>query len=138
MGVLNEKRCNSNDVRILDIFITGPLQIYVSLFLKNIFLKYFMLITGILNIAFNGYVYLLKNKYIQKKHRYLKYFITEHGKRQVHRLYNLTIMYPIFLYILLHYKLPTFVQFAFSSNIIIGFIYNLYNFIILVQKYGVI
>jgi len=67
MGVLNEKRCNSNDVRILDIFITGPLQIYVSLLLKNIFLKYFMLITGILNIAFNGYVYLLKNKYIQKK-----------------------------------------------------------------------
>jgi hypothetical protein len=27
------------DVRILDIFISGPLQIYVSLFLKNIFLK---------------------------------------------------------------------------------------------------
>jgi len=126
------------DVRILDIFISGPLQIYVSLFLKNIFLKYFMLMTGILNIAFNGYVFLLENKFIKKKHRYLKYFITEDGKRQIHRLYNLTIMYPIFLYILLHSKLPVFIQFAFFSNIVIGFIYNLYNFIILRQKYGLI
>jgi hypothetical protein len=126
------------DVRILDIFISGPLQIYVSLLLKNKFLKYFIFITGILNIAFNGYVFLLKSKYIRKKHRYLKYLITEDGKRQIHRLYNLTIMYPIFLYILLHCKLPVFIQFAFFSNIVIGFIYNLYNFIILRQKYGLV
>lgn len=126
------------DVRILDIFISGPLQIYVSLFLKNIFLKYFMFITGILNIAFNGYVYLLKSKYIKKKHRYLKYLITEDGKTQIHRLYNLTIMYPIFLYILLHSKLPVFIQFAFFTNIVIGFIYNLNNFVLLQHKYGVL
>lgn len=124
------------EIRIIDVFITGPLQIYISLFLKNVFLKYFMLLTGILNIAFNGYVYLLENKFIKRKHRYLKYFITEDGKTQIHRLYNLIIMYPIFLYILLHFKLSNFIQFAFSMNIIIGFIYNLYNFILLRDKYS--
>jgi hypothetical protein len=124
------------NVRIIDVFVTGPLQIYVSLCLKNVFLKYFMLITGILNIAFNGYVFLLENKVIKRKHSYLQHIITEDGKTQKHRLYNLIIMYPIFLYILLHFKIPTFIQFAFSVNIIIGFIYNLYNFILLRKKYS--
>jgi len=126
------------NIRIVDVFITGPLQIYISLFLKNVFLKYFMLITGILNIAFNGYVFLLESRFIKRKHRYLKYFITEDGKTQLHRLYNLIIMYPIFLYILLNFKIPNFVQFAFSMNIIIGFVYNLYNFIVLRQKYSLL
>jgi hypothetical protein len=126
------------NVRIIDIFITGPLQIYVSLCLKNVFLKYFMLMTGILNIAFNGYVFLLENKVIKRKHSYLKHIITEDGKTQKHRLYNLIIMYPVFLYILLQFKLPKFIQFAFCINIIIGFIYNLYNFILLRQKYGLV
>ncbi len=127
-----------SNLRIIDIFISGPLQIYISLFLKNVFLKYFMLMTGILNIAFNGYVFLLENKFIKRKHSYLKHIITEDGKTQIHRLYNLTIMYPVFLYILLHCKLPIFIRFAFFINIVIGFIYNLYNFTILRQKYGLI
>ena len=124
------------NVRIIDVFVTGPLQIYISLLIKNVFLKYFMLLTGILNIAFNGYVFLLENRIIKRKHRYLKYVITKNGKTQIHRVYNLTIMYPIFLYILLHFKIPTFIQFAFSVNIIIGFIFNLYNFILLRKKYS--
>ena len=127
-----------SNLRIIDIFISGPLQIYISLFLKNVFLKYFMLMTGILNIAFNGYVFLLENKFIKRKHSYLKHIITEDGKTQIHRLYNLTIMYPVFLYIFLHCKLPVFIQLVFFINIVIGFIYNLYNFIILRQKYGII
>ena len=124
------------NVRIIDVFVTGPLQIYISLLIKNVFLKYFMLLTGILNIAFNGYVFLLENRIIKRKYRYLKYVITKNGKTQIHRVYNLTIMYPIFLYILLHFKIPTFIQFAFSVNIIIGFIFNLYNFILLRKKYS--
>ena len=127
--------CKIN-VRIIDVFVSGPLQIYISLLIKNVFLKYFMLLTGILNIAFNGYVFLLENRIIKRKHRYLKYFINKNGKTQIHRVYNLTIMYPIFLYILLHFKIPTFIQFAFSLNIIIGFIFNLYNFILLRKKYS--
>ena len=120
---------NSNKIRLIDVFITGPLQIYISTFLKNIFFKYFMLITGVLNITFNGYVYLLKSKYIKKKHPYLKHIITENGKTQIHRFYNLLVMYPIFLYILLNFKLPPYLQLVFLINIIIGFIFNLYNFV---------
>jgi hypothetical protein len=119
---------NGNKIRLIDVFITGPLQIYISTFLKNIFFKYFMLITGVLNITFNGYVYLLKSKYIKKKHPYLKHIITENGKTQIHRFYNLLVMYPIFLYILLNFKLPPYLQLVFLINIIIGFIFNLYNY----------
>ena len=121
----------SNNIRLIDVFITGPLQIYISFFSKNIFFKYFMLITGVLNITFNGYVFLLKSKYIKKKHPYLKHIITENGKTQIHRLYNLFIMYPIFLYILFNFKLPPYLQLVFFINITIGFIFNLYNFMLI-------
>ena len=121
---------NNNNIRLVDVFITGPLQIYISTLLKNIFFKYFMLITGLLNIIFNGYVYLLESKYIKKKHAYLKHIITENGKTQIHRLYNLIVMYPIFLYILLNFKLPPYLQLVFFINITIGFIFNLHNFMV--------
>ena len=122
---------NNNNIRLVDVFITGPLQIYISTLLKNIYFKYFMLITGLLNIIFNGYVYLLESKYIKKKHAYLKHIITENGKTQIHRLYNLIVMYPIFLYILLNFKLPPYLQLVFFINITIGFIFNLHNFMVI-------
>ena len=122
---------NNNNIRLVDVFITGPLQIYISTLLKNIFFKYFMLITGLLNIIFNGYVYLLESKYIKKKHAYLKHIITENGKTQIHRLYNLIVMYPIFLYILLNFKLPPYLQLVFFINITIGFAFNLHNFMLI-------
>ena len=121
----------SNNIRLIDVFITGPLQIYISFFSKNIFFKYFMLITGVLNITFNGYVFLLKSKYIKKKHPYLKHIITENGKTQIHRLYNLFIMYPIFLYILFNFNLPPYLQLVFFINITIGFAFNLHNFMLI-------
>ena len=89
---------NNNNIRLVDVFITGPLQIYISTLLKNIFFKYFMLITGLLNIIFNGYVYLLESKYIKKKHAYLKHIITENGKTQIHRLYNLIVIALLILF----------------------------------------
>ena len=121
----------SNNIRLIDVFITGPLQIYISTLLKNKYFKYFMLITGVLNITFNGYVFLLKNKYIKKKHAYLKHIITENGKTQIHRLYNLFIMYPIFLYILFNFNLPPYLQLVFFINITIGFAFNLHNFMLI-------
>jgi hypothetical protein len=39
-----------NNVRLIDVFITGPLQIFISFFLKITFFKYFILITCIFNI----------------------------------------------------------------------------------------
>lgn len=118
-----------NNVRLIDVFITGPLQIFISFFLKITFFKYFMLITGILNIIYNGYVFLLKNKFIKKIHSPFKHLITKNGKTQLHRLYNLFIMYPIFIYILLHFKLPSYLQALFYMNIVVGFAFNLYYFV---------
>lgn len=124
----------TNNVRLIDVFITGPLQIYISTFLKILFFKYFMLVTGILNISFNGYIFLLKSNYIKKLHPFLKLFISENGKYQIHRFYNLSIMYPIFLYIILNFKLPLYLRVIFCINIIFGFSFNLYNFISIRQK----
>ena len=36
-----------NDYRLIDVFITGPLQIYISRYTTNIVLKYFMVFTGL-------------------------------------------------------------------------------------------
>ena len=111
------------DVRLLDIFISGPLQIYISTFLKG-FLKWFMLVTGTSNILYNGHNYLYFHDYIKN---YIKPITTTNGKTQIHRIYNLLIMYPIFLYIMLYCKLPIYVTILLFLNIISGFSYNLYN-----------
>jgi len=111
------------DVRLLDIFISGPLQIYISTFLKG-FLKWFMLVTGTSNILYNGHNYLYFHNYIKN---YITPITTIHGKTQIHRIYNLLIMYPIFLYIMLYCKLPIYVTILLFLNIISGFSYNLYN-----------
>ena len=110
------------DVRIVDVFISGPLQIYVSTFLKG-FLKWFMLITGIMNILYNGHNVLFFNNYIKN---YIKPITTVHGKTQIHRIYNIIIMYPIFLYIILYCKLPRYIIILLLINMIVGFSYNLY------------
>lgn len=118
------------NTRLIDVFLTGPLQIYISTFVKTPFLKYFMLITGLINIIFNGHNYLLMEKRIIKKPVYvLQPFISKNGKYQIHRLYNLLIMYPIFLYIALYIKLPYYLRFLFVCNIIFGSLYNLYYFL---------
>ena len=110
------------DVRIADVFISGPLQIYVSTFLKG-FLKWFMLITGIMNILYNGHNVLFFNNYIKN---YIKPITTAHGKTQIHRIYNIMIMYPIFLYIILYCKLPRYIIISLLINLIVGLSYNLY------------
>jgi hypothetical protein len=117
-----------DEMRLIDVFITGPLQVYISSLIKVFFFKCFMLATGILNIMFNGYLFLLHSNYIKKPHPFLKNFISKDGKHQIHRLYNLTIMYPIFLYVLLRFILSWRLYIIFLLNIIIGFIYNLYFF----------
>ena len=111
------------DIRIADIFISGPLQIYISTFLQGFF-KFFMLITGISNIIFNGHNYLYFNNYIKN---YIKPFTTLYGKHQIHRVYNLIIMYPIFLYIMLYGKLPYYLTILLFINVVLGYLYNLYN-----------
>ena len=79
-----------NNIRLFDIFLLGPLQIYISTFIpqSDLFFKYFMLLTGILNIFYNGHNYLLFNNTLKEPINILKYFVSIHGKFQIHRLYN--------------------------------------------------
>ena len=52
----------SNIARLYDVFISGPTQIGVSFYMKEPFLRCFMLLTGVLNILYNGHNYLrMKN-----------------------------------------------------------------------------
>jgi hypothetical protein len=120
-----------NEVRLIDVFVTGPLQIYVSTFIpdSHLFLKYFMMATGILNILYNGHNYLFFNNTLKDPIFIFKPFISSTGKNQIHRIYNLFIMYPLFFYILLNFNLPKNIYFLFLINIIIGFIFNLYNYL---------
>ncbi len=117
------------DARIVDIFLLGPVQILVGLHVKNPLLKLFMIITGIANIVYNGHNFL----YFQYKRdispMFHKIVDPIHGKTQLHRLYNVLIMYPVFLYVYLTTPLPVWLRFIFFFDITIGFIFNLANFI---------
>jgi hypothetical protein len=128
MKLINLNKLWRNELRLIDVFFLGPLQIVVSTYIPNIFFKYFLLITGILNILFNGHNFLLINKTIKNPILFFKPFINKIGKSQLHRLYNLIVMYPIFLYSLLFYKLPYYLYKLFLLNIVIGFLFNLYFF----------
>ena len=117
--------------RLVDILITGPLQIYISTYLHG-FLKIFMFLTGVCNIIFNGHNYLVLNNIIKPQY-FIKNFVSKNGKYQIHRIYNLIIMYPIFLYIALYIKLPPRIYILLLCNIIIGYMYNLYNLLKIYQ-----
>ena len=119
------------NVRIIDIFLTGPLQINISLYIKQFLLKLFLISTGIMTIIYNFHNYLyLDIKKLSKPWPILRYFVTNNGKSQYHRLYNVFIMYPIFFYALISNKnIPTILQILFFIEIIIGVIFNLFNYI---------
>ena len=122
---------DSNKVRLTDVFITGPLQIIISTYItRSPLLRYFMLITGIMNILYNGYNFLLFNSTLKQPLPILNNFIhVKNGKKQFHRLYNLVIMYPIFIYVLLKIGMPIELRILLLINIVIGFVYNLFYFI---------
>lgn len=119
------------NVRIIDIFLTGPLQLNISYYVKHIWLKLFLISTGIMTIIYNLHNYLyLDIKKISKPWPILRYFVTNNGKSQYHRLYNVFIMYPIFLYALSSTKnIPDILRVLFFCEIIIGTIFNLFNYI---------
>ena len=120
-----------NQYRLLDVFLSGPLQILVSQYItNNDFLFYFILITGFCTILYNGHNYLFFNSTIKKPIKVLKPFVDiKNGKTQSHRIYNLIIMYPIFTYVLVNISMPSFVYWMFMANILFGFSYNLFYYI---------
>ena len=119
-----------NEVRLIDVFMSGPLQIIVSTYITHSpLLRYFMLMTGVINILYNGHNFLLFNSTLKRPLSILKPFIhPKNGKYQFHRLYNLIIMYPIFTYVLLNIVMPFELRILLLINIIIGFLYNAYYY----------
>jgi len=122
---------DANIFRLMDVFMTGPLQIITSTYItRSALLRYFMLITGILNIIYNGHNFLLFESILKKPLPILNKFIhLKNGKHQLHRLYNLIIMYPVFTYVLLTIAMPFELRIMLLINIVIGFLYNLYYYI---------
>jgi hypothetical protein len=116
--------------RLVDVFLLGPMQILIGTYIKNDnFLRLFMMITGIANILYNAHNFLYF-KYGMKIIPILYNFVSKiHGKLQIHRIYNLIIMYPIFTYIYYKIELPNWLKYLFLANIVIGFIFNMYNFV---------
>jgi hypothetical protein len=122
---------NMNEVRLIDVFMSGPLQIIISTYITHSpLLRYFILMTGVINILYNGHNFLLFNSTLKRPLPILKPFIhPKNGKYQLHRLYNLIIMYPIFIYVLLNIVMPFELRILLLINIVIGFVYNAYYYI---------
>ena len=118
--------------RLADVFIDGPLQIYIGTLLpKYSFLQLFMIFTGLSSIVFNGHNFL----YIDAKvlsNPLIPYVVhPQNGKYQIHRVWNLLVMYPIFYIVSQRPELQNtgWILTLFRITIIIGFLYNLYYFI---------
>ena len=91
-----------------------------------------MLFTGIINIIYNGHNFLLFNSTLKQPLPILNKFIhLKNGKYQLHRLYNLIIMYPIFIYVLLNVVMPVELRILLLLNIVVGFAYNLFYYLTL-------
>lgn len=122
---------NKINARLLDVFFTGPLRIYLSQFVTHKILRNYLLIEGIMVIIFNGYSYLhFQNKNKPISINFLdNYSDPIRGKPQFHRLINLFIMYPLHIYILKTTKFTNIQASLLILNIIFGVIYNGYNYI---------
>lgn len=117
--------------RLYDVLIEGILYIYISTIIDNIILKIFMMIFGIMTIAYNlnNLMYL---DYKKIKKSYFGRLTTQQGKTQIHRLYNLTIMYPILIYV--YTQIPEeygIIITLFMIDIVGGLIYNSYYYLTL-------
>jgi hypothetical protein len=115
--------------RLYDILFSGNIYIYVSTFIKIEWLKYFILLVGIMTILYNLHNFLLIDlKVIKEPIPIMKPFICKKkGKTQIHRLYNILIMYPLLLYStrFLSYNLSKILKIM----IIIGITYNLHYYL---------
>ena len=118
-----------NQVRLVDVFLFGPVQILVGLKVKNIVLKAFLILTGLLNILYNGHNYLYFDHKIHKFYLFNPFIDDRNGKLQIHRVYNLLVMYPVFMYVYATTELPKWLATLFLLDIIVGFSFNLYNYV---------
>jgi len=128
---MSVKSFNFCNIRIYDIFFSGPVYIYISTKLQNRVAKYIFLIIGISTLLYNLINLLIIDLKVIKYNDSYSYLIHKvNGKTNLHRLYNIIIMYPI-MYWLIQELRNTEPQLYILCimMIIIGFIYNLYYYI---------
>lgn len=122
-----------------DVMFSGPTYIWYGTYLTNKYLKYFLIIFGILTILLNLGYYLHNIGYSNVFHNILSKSILKKkfedsnysDKTQLNRLVLLFIGYPIILYSIKYYPKNAFKFLLYLTvfKIIIGFIYNMYYFI---------
>lgn len=109
-------------------FVTGPTQILAGTYLRTDWLRWFMIITGVANILYNGHNFFCL-EYGSYCSPVVNYFNAPGiGKHQIHRIYNLIIMYPIFYMVSENTDLPEWLRGIMKIQIVIGVSFNLYNY----------
>lgn len=115
-------------LRLFDVFLTGPLQIYVGAHVNdNLILRVCMVGCGVMTILYNLHNAMYIDTRLLRSNYFGSFTNPRNGKTQLHRMYNLIVMYPIFYYVYKTY--PTKVSVLFLLEIVVGFLFNLYNFI---------
>ena len=119
-------------IRLADIFIIGPITILMSQYIKNDYLKMFVLVSGILTILYNLINFLRFTFYIEPSYlpfSLQSWFHPIHGKTQTQREINLYLMYPLFILSLFNLeKIPKHKQWIKTLFVLFlfgGVIYNL-------------
>ena len=118
-----------NTGRLYDIFFSSLVYIYSSQFIKVSWLKYFVLCVGLMTNLYNLHNFLLINvRLIDEPINVLRPFVdVNNGKTQLHRLYNILLMYP-----LLYYStkfMPSNLSSLMRVMIVCGLIYNSLNYL---------
>ena len=116
--------------RELDVLISGPLYLFASQWVKNRVLKTFVLAVGFGTIIYNLHNYLYIDARILKHSLLPSSLVNPRwGKTQLHRLYNICIMYPILFYIYKNISVPVYLHLILYTQLGVGFIYNLINYL---------
>lgn len=109
--------------RLVDVFLLGPFQIWVGLQIRRPLYRILMILIGTMNILYNGHNYWC----LEQQQFCLPYIpYTEYGKYQIHRLYNLLLMYPFMWIISLQPELSITLRVLLRINVIIGWVYNFF------------
>ena len=132
----------TNLIRLLDILVIGPINVLFAFTVKEKWLALVTLVIGILTILYNfvnlcTFHFGIRFDLVLPKWLKKLFWHDTNGKTQFLRLINLTIMYP--LLILAYLKsypgnwMMQFTKYTMLFFIISGFIYNLENFLILMN-----
>lgn len=114
-------------VRWYDVLFSGFFYMYASTQINNKLLKYFVFLVGMMALLFNLHNLLFFDLQLIKKPMFPHLIDKERGKLQIHRLYNLLIMYPLLYYASNQVHKNT--GYIMKIMILIGFSYNFYYYL---------